>query len=386
MRGRQHDEIRGTSLLSCSTRLVLTRPLAGANIGKRDMENGMLRIHFNADDFSRIRFATAPAPVLETTLMLRELRSMHRQAPARNDWCNRVRERFPQASLLLLNLVPAGTHALYLDVLTADHEKAFHRVSQVPQRLHENNPGLIEQTIHWSQSLSPPSVSAAWLSRYARSDPGALGALDGGLRAFYRACLRPQWSRTVDFFYADVERQTSVMRDQGTRAMLAGLHPDLHFNGLTLESAHPPWSHNVDLGGNGLILMPSASWSGHPCCTWDPQDPSQFILIYPGTRPLSKHPGYYPQDPATALAALLGSTRAAVLAVLRSPLTTSGIASQVGISVSTASDHAAALRNAGLISSQRTGQAVQHSLTRLGYCVLTRRGPARGVPHDPDGG
>lgn len=334
----------------------------------------MMRIHFSADDFSRIRFATAPAPVLEITLMLRELRNTQHQASARSDWRNRVRTRFPQASLSLGNLVPGPTHALYPDVLTPDHEEAFHMVSRVPQRLHEYNPGLIEETIDWSQRVSSPSASSGWLRRYARSDTAVLDALDTGLRAFRSTCLAPQWSRAVDWFYTDIEHHTAVMRDHGTRAMLTGLHPDFYFSGLTLQSPYPPWSHTIDLAGKGLVLMPSAFWSGHPCCTWDPQDPSQFVLIYPATRPAGQQQGSYPQDPATALAGLLGSTRAAVLAALRTPMTTSGIAEQLGIGVSTASDHTAALRNAGLISTLRTGQAVEHRLTRLGYCLLTRRG------------
>ncbi|MEV1178870.1 winged helix-turn-helix domain-containing protein, partial [Nonomuraea sp. NPDC049784] len=63
-------------------------------------------------------------------------------------------------------------------------------------------------------------------------------------------------------------------------------------------------------------------------------------------------------------------TRAAVLATLRAPATTTSVAERVGISLGSASQHTTVLRNAGLISTTRTGGAVLHTLTPLGQALL----------------
>jgi DNA-binding transcriptional ArsR family regulator len=66
------------------------------------------------------------------------------------------------------------------------------------------------------------------------------------------------------------------------------------------------------------------------------------------------------------LAAVLGTTRARVLRALADEHTTSGLARALGISLTSASTHAAVLRDAGLVTSRRQGQSVRHTLTSLG--------------------
>jgi len=99
-----------------------------------------------------------------------------------------------------------------------------------------------------------------------------------------------------------------------------------------------------------------------------------YFTIAPAVWPLSSqrtvltYPMYLgdrPDGSTDALAPLLGHTRAAVLATLRVPATTTALADRAGISLSSASQHTTALRNAGLISTTRQGIAVQHALTPL---------------------
>ncbi|MCC9312255.1 helix-turn-helix domain-containing protein [Kitasatospora sp. RB6PN24] len=51
---------------------------------------------------------------------------------------------------------------------------------------------------------------------------------------------------------------------------------------------------------------------------------------------------------------------------LREP-TTSQLATELGVGLASASEHARALRRAGLISTIRTGRSVRHSCTQLGH-------------------
>jgi DNA-binding MarR family transcriptional regulator len=67
---------------------------------------------------------------------------------------------------------------------------------------------------------------------------------------------------------------------------------------------------------------------------------------------------------------VLGRTRASALRALHDPCGTTELAARLRISVSSASEHATALRAAKLIQTDRHGQAVQHSLTMLGRALL----------------
>lgn len=66
----------------------------------------------------------------------------------------------------------------------------------------------------------------------------------------------------------------------------------------------------------------------------------------------------------------MGHTRAAVLAAVGDGCTTGELAGRAGVSVSSASEHAAVLRQAGLVSSARRRQQVRHALTPLGRALL----------------
>ena len=333
----------------------------------------MLRIELDAQDLGRIRFAQAPAPVLETVLMLFELRQHPRPGQhsglivgSAQDWRGTARAMFTTKARPLLQLVPSRQRALYLDVLTADPEEAFHLVRATPQSVHLKSLDRIN-----AMNVGPLPT---WLHRYHDDDPAVLDAMDRALRAFHATCLAPRWTSVTARFHHDIVERTALLRRHGVIAMLNTLSPHLHLHGLTLEGLYP-WDRHVHLHGRGLTLMPSAFWAGHPLITWDPQDPSCYVLIYPA-QPIPDQG--HAHDTATGanqhardpLDALLGPTRAAVLRALRRPQITSTLARQVGIAPSSASGHTATLRAAGLITSERHGQAVVHQLSELGSALL----------------
>jgi DNA-binding transcriptional ArsR family regulator len=321
----------------------------------------MLRVHLGAEDLGRIRFADAPAPVLESVLMLFELRNRPQTQQARGpaDWRTTLRTAFPAESRPLLNLAPTRHSVLFLDVLTPDAEQAFQLVRDTSEAVHAGN---LERIARMKSVPIPP-----WLYRYAQGDVKVLDRIDQALRAFHSTCVAPMWSGATSRFHDDITRRMTTVRRFGVAALLSTLNPEMRLNGLTLECRYP-FEREVRLNGRGLTLMPSAFWSGRPLLTWDPQDQNRHVLIYPAS---SGHPGDDADGARDALAALLGPTRAAVLRALRGKsTTTSGIAREVGISLPSASEHTATLRGAGLITSQRQGQAMQHHLTHLGHALL----------------
>ncbi|MBL1075700.1 winged helix-turn-helix transcriptional regulator [Nocardia sp. 2] len=79
------------------------------------------------------------------------------------------------------------------------------------------------------------------------------------------------------------------------------------------------------------------------------------------------------------LSALLGATRAAVLEAIADGGSTTEVALRLGVSPSSASEHAAVLRRAGLVISVRARNQVRHHLTPLGIALLGLEQPAQRV-------
>src|SRR5207248_2206618 len=112
---------------------------------------------------------------------------------------------------------------------------------------------------------------------------------------------------------------------------------------------------SVDLDGRGLLLLPSAfAWPKVVLVTEKPWQPT---VIYParGVGML-----WEPERPAPpdALAKLLGSSRASILAALDRPRSTTELARVLDISAGGVSQHLAVLRSAGLVSSRRAQRLV----------------------------
>ncbi|MFI6868033.1 ArsR/SmtB family transcription factor [Nocardia sp. NPDC050406] len=82
------------------------------------------------------------------------------------------------------------------------------------------------------------------------------------------------------------------------------------------------------------------------------------------------------------LSALLGATRAAVLEAIADGGSTTDLALRLGISPSSASEHAAILRDAGLTVSMRSRNQVRHRLTPLGAALLGIELPAEEAASD----
>ncbi len=137
-------------------------------------------------------------------------------------------------------------------------------------------------------------------------------------------------------------------------------------------------AQEIHLDGRGLVLIPSYFCVSGP-----------LTMPRPGAAPGPDLPGRAPtrrllpmSETARpeALSALIGVTRAAVLqATIANPGTTEELARRVGVSAASASEHAGVLRRAGLITSFRDRNRMQHQLTSLGVALLdyTATSPSR---------
>jgi DNA-binding transcriptional ArsR family regulator len=96
------------------------------------------------------------------------------------------------------------------------------------------------------------------------------------------------------------------------------------------------------------------------------------VLVYPIDHTLGWSKPTADRFCARSLAGLLGRTRAAVLQAVAgsSGCTTTELASRLRLPLSTASQQAAVLREAGLVTRRQQGKSALHTVTPLGVAVL----------------
>lgn len=200
------------------------------------------------------------------------------------------------------------------------------------------------------------------VGRLASGQAAALKELGAAIVAFHAVAVAPYWSEIVAAVHADRAARGTTVVEEGVEQALLTLSPMLHWepSALSYQCAE---GDDIDLApaGRGLLLVP-AYLKTRPSFMDLPDAP--VVISYPIERPLSEPTSRKP------LADLLGRTRAAVLSAVGGGRNTTELAQAVGISIGSASQHAAVLRTAGLITTHRTGPGVQHSLTPLGRSLL----------------
>ncbi|MEV4478800.1 ArsR/SmtB family transcription factor [Micromonospora coxensis] len=204
----------------------------------------------------------------------------------------------------------------------------------------------------------------------AAGDPAARRRLRDAMVAFHAVAVAPYWDEIVAAVHADRAVRGRAMVDTGIDRVLRELSPHLHF---ASAGQRYELSYECAVGagvvlspaGRGVTLVPSYLVP-QPAVLDDPAGP--MVLTYP-IRPTRRE-----LTTGRPLADLLGRTRAAVLGAVADGPSTSELARRLGISVASASQHAATLRQAGLIDTHRAGPSVLHTLTPLGGDLLRAGG------------
>jgi DNA-binding transcriptional ArsR family regulator len=328
----------------------------------------MLRIQLTDDDLLGVRVAPAPDPLCEVAASIRLLRASA-PTPRLARWRAHTRAALASAALTLqvrplLDLAPAGTPYIP-DFLTpadgaAELESGIDTVLSTPRhRLHAD--------LAAAAKIVP---LPGWTRALADGDPEALHRLGRAIRAYHAVAVAPHWAEVEVHAAADRAIRGQALLDRGVGGLLATLHPDLRWTaGSLVCGCSQPQEYTMTLHGRGLLLVPS--YFAHEPMALDVPG-MRVVLLYPAHREV------VPARAGESLAALLGRTRASVLVSLTIGCTTTQLAQRVGISLASASQHAAVLRDAGLVASRRTGSAVLHTLTPLGSRLLhdsSRAGP-----------
>lgn len=337
----------------------------------------------DADRLSRSRFVLSRLVELSGGL---EVLVHPDRAPYARGWVDRTRRRLdPSGVAVLLALVDHGSWYVP-DFLvpvpdryepTLDDELAA--VAAVPA-------DLVRFQLEMAFQIGPPPPAAVERSRARPGrDPRwplpveVADVLATGGEAALTACVAEQlgrcWLATLAESWPAVRRALDEdVRYRAARASRVGfseivgdLHRKLRWDGaeVTLEL---PYDVRVD-AVHGLVLTPSvflprpAVWLGSP---------GQVMVGYP-----ARGRGLLWSGPAPAAdeARVLGERRAALLADLDPPRSTTELASRHRLSPATVSYHLGRLRQAGLVARRQAGRSVLYERTARAADLLAALNP-----------
>jgi DNA-binding transcriptional ArsR family regulator len=319
----------------------------------------LLRIHFTSQDLARTTIAEEPDPLWEVLLSVHQLQGRDGTGHY-GTWRERTRRQLPRQAAHLVQLAPPRGYSP--DFLTpAESSDSFdegvERVLSISRRRFQRELDILAQR-------RPTSL---WTRELADGRTEAVKGLGQALRTYHRYAIAPYWDSIRSVVRSDLQRQVCNMSGAGVGSLLGRLHPSVRWEASVLHVDGFP-DQDLQLDGRGLKLQPSVFCWQTPTKLHDPLLPP--VLVYP----VQYAPGSLHRASADAcsrpLSALLGSTRAAALESIADGCTTTELAKRCKISLAGASRQAGILREAGLITTSRAGQAVRHDLTVLGQAVL----------------
>jgi len=315
----------------------------------------MAAFAFTVEDLARLRFAISPMWELITSLQM--LQDAGRAA-AHLPW---VRAAMPVAAELdlavALRLSPSK--GWMPDFLTpppttpiATLEDELETLRATPAETVRGDVGRLFKGRRAPAALEP-----------LMADPRReLKRLAGVLAEYWELTLEPHWPRIQALLEADLSHRARRLTERGAAGVFADLNDSIVWEEDMLVLRDSSCDTLRSLDGRGLVLVPSAFQWQRPSTIVDP--PWQPTLLYParGVGLLWEQQGVSASD---QLAGVLGTTRAALLAALDAPRSTTALAAQIELTPGGVSQHLSALKEAGLVTGTRHGRSVLYVRTPL---------------------
>ncbi|MFC4504158.1 MULTISPECIES: ArsR/SmtB family transcription factor [Streptomyces] len=321
------------------------------------------RLHFGEDDFLRCRFAVSP--LWETQEVVRMLKRPERQGYHAR-WLRRRGEAAAGLDLTDLWLLmpypgycpdwlcppPIGPAAGFEEELAA---------------VRASDPESARAETARSLADTPGALDSPQGRRWLRDPARMVRELADALEEVWHTLLAPDWPRLRTLLEADVAFHSRRLAEVGLGGLLPEISRRFDWRAGTL-TVELRVEHERQLGGQGLVMVPSVFIWPDVVSSYEP--PWQPTLAYP-----ARGIGGLWADPAgrapEVLVRLLGRGRAAVLAALDEPATTSALAHRLGLAPSSVSAHLTLLRDAGLLTARRYGHQVLYERTPLALALLT---------------
>ncbi|WP_431980497.1 DUF5937 family protein [Streptomyces qinglanensis] len=333
-------------------------------------------IRFGPADPLHCRFALSP--VWETQAAVRLLVHARDATPHRH-W---IRRALPLARSLALEPLRAvlprrGYTPDFLFPAPAGPASSF---AVEIGRVRATDPGRAHAEIVRALADTPGAAESRTARELLGDPAGAVEALAAAVTRAWEALVAPEWPRLRAVLEADIGFRARQLAEGGLARVFAALHPGVSWQEGTLRVDRPLRHTRALAGGEGVTLVPSVFVWPTVAAGFDP--PAPAALIYPA-RGIARLWGAAPDAPPRALARLLGRNRAAVLAALAEPASTSALAARLDLAPSSVSAHLAALRGAGLLASSRAGRQVLYGRTPLGRALAAGRDEGGPAPPGP---
>ena len=327
----------------------------------------MIEVEFAPADYRRIRFASSA--VGEAVKSLRVL-AAGRRSGLHGRWLSWVEttDIAHQVDVALLTTLvrPQGYLPDFLGPLPPSRHLGFTeglaQIAATPIDVVRHE--LSHLASHPVAQQGAAREQRAALMRHLLEDPDrALRRIVEELEQYWTLAIEPHWPRIHALLQADLAYRLEELGSGGAERLFASLHPSVAFRG-DLLTVVKYYRGRVQLRGRGLMLVPSAFvWPDVLISTADPQPSLTYgcrglgiLWESGGTRPGTEAP----------LAAVLGTARANILALLELPMSTTQLATQLNATPPTVNAHLKALYRAGIVTSRRDGRVVLYRRTTLG--------------------
>jgi DNA-binding HxlR family transcriptional regulator len=317
----------------------------------------MVEYVFTLDDLARLRFAISPPWELVTSLRaLREPSS----AGVHLEWVRSVRGTL--GGLDLRPTLALLARADYTpDFLTPPPESPLASIEDGLEQIRSTPIAQVRREVRNVAKRSRAPELLAFLEHPRRE----VNRLVKTLAEYWERAFAPSWPRVRALLEADIGQRARRVAEAGAGPTLDDLHPGVRWAGDRLR-VPVSFTSTVALEGRGLLLVPSAFLWTHPVVVTS--EPWQPTVIYPARGVALLWEAKAPLD--DALAALLGRTRARILAGLPAPVSTTELARRLRITPGGVSQHLSALAAAGLVSRRREGREVLYLRTPLAEALL----------------
>lgn len=320
----------------------------------------MIELELTPADYRGIRFAFSP--VAETVTSLRAL-SRARRNGLHGPWLAQVTTDGVDMDLLTALVRPAGYVPDFLvptppgrtTTIEAGLDQIVATAADVV--VHE----LDHLAHHRLAQRGPGRDRRQALTRELLADPdNAKRRIAGELARYWRAAVEPHWPRMRALLEADLAHRLEELATGGVERLFQTLHPSVAMRGDLLTVAKY-YTDRARLRGRGLLLIPCAfAWPDVLVSTADPLPSLTYSPRGLGRLWETR------SEAGSPLAAVVGRTRATILALLELPMSTTQLAAQLGLAAPTLNAHLKSLRAAGILSARRDGRVVLYQRTALG--------------------
>jgi hypothetical protein len=291
-------------------------------------------------DWPRFRFAHSA--LWETMQAVRTLRRRPPN-PLHRPWWERIDRRAVLERLpLLLAFNPPGPSWIP-DFLAPppDHE-GLNSIEDELAVVAGYPPRSVRRDVQRCLAWQPSADRAAALQPIVDDPARGRRSIVAELRYAWHTLAEPFWPAVTRLVSDDISYRSRQLAKYGFGTMLAGLHPNITASASQLVVRQGE-AVSVPLAGRGLLLIPSAFIAERPTVVHEPPWPPSLVYPARGVGNLWASPPAAP----TALADLIGASRARLLLDLDEPRSTSVISIRHGLSPATTSAHLKRLSAAG---------------------------------------